>query len=48
MSQTPRPPMLLLEFDGALFQFDERDPEFDPLFQFPPKIAANPHCPYLD
>lgn len=28
--------MLLLELSGALFQFDAREPAFDPLFQFAP------------
>lgn len=38
--------MLLFEFEGALFQFDEREPQFDPLSQLPPKIAAfYPDCP---
>lgn len=32
--------MLLLEFDGELFQFDEREPQFAPLSQLPPKITA--------
>ena len=40
-SQTPRAPMLLFEFVGELFQFDEREPEFEPLFQLPPNIAAS-------
>ena len=39
-SQAPRPPMLLFEFDGALFQFADREPEFAALFQFPPRITA--------
>ena len=47
-SQTPRAPMLLFEFVGELFQFELRDPEFDPLFQLPPKIAAlMPRLPLL-
>lgn len=33
--------MLLFEFVGELFQFDEREPEFEPLFQLPPNIAAS-------
>jgi len=33
--------MLLFEFDGALFQFDAREPEFAPSFQLPPKITAH-------
>jgi hypothetical protein len=33
--------MLLLEFHGVLFQLDEREPEFDPLFQLPPKMAGS-------
>ena len=40
MSQAHRNPMLLFEFEAALFQFDEREPQFAPLFQLPPKIAA--------
>ena len=32
--------MLLFEFEAALFQFDERGPEFELLFQLPPKSAA--------
>lgn len=32
--------MLLFEFDGELFQFDEREPQFAPLSQLPPKITA--------
>ena len=32
--------MLLFEFDGALFQFDAREPEFSPLFQLAPNSAA--------
>ena len=32
--------MLLFEFVGELFQFEHREPEFDPLFQLPPKSAA--------
>jgi hypothetical protein len=32
--------MLLFEFDGSLFQFEQREPESDPLFQLPPKIPA--------
>lgn len=39
-SQTPRAPMLLFEFVGELFQFEEREPEFAPLFQLPPKMTA--------
>ena len=39
-SQAQRNPMLLFEFEAALFQFDEREPAFAPLFQLPPKIAA--------
>ena len=42
MSQTPRAPMLLFEFVGELFQFEDREPEFADSFQFPPKIAADP------
>jgi hypothetical protein len=39
-SQAKREPMLLFEFDAALFQFEHREPEFDPLFQLPPKSTA--------
>jgi hypothetical protein len=39
-SLTKRDPMLLFEFDAALFQLEQREPEFDVLFQLPPKIAA--------
>ena len=31
--------MLLFEFDAALFQFEQREPEFEPLFQLPPNSA---------
>ena len=40
--------MLLFELEGALFQFEAREPEFVVSFQFPPKIAAIPLIPYLD
>lgn len=36
--------MFALEFDGALFQFDAREPEFAPFVHSPPKIAAR-HIP---
>jgi hypothetical protein len=39
-SQRARTEMLLLELVGSLFQFEQRDPEFAPLFQFPPKSAT--------
>ena len=39
-SQAKRDPMLLFEFDAALFQFEQREPEFDPLFQLPPRRHA--------
>jgi hypothetical protein len=32
--------MLLFEFVGELFQFEQREPEFAPLFQLPPKMTA--------
>ena len=32
--------MLLFEFVGALFQFEQREPEFAPLFQLPPSRTA--------
>lgn len=38
--------MLLFEFDGALFQFADREPEFAALFQFPPRITALPALTY--
>ena len=38
-SQTKRDPMLLFEFEAALFQFEQREPEFEPLFQLPPNSA---------
>jgi len=34
--------MFAFEFDGRLFQFEAREPEFAALSQFPPKIAAMP------
>ena len=40
-SQTPRSPMFTFEFVGELFQIDAREPQFAPLFQLPPKSAAN-------
>jgi hypothetical protein len=39
-SQEKRDPMLLFEFDAALFQFEQREPEFAPLFQLPPRRHA--------
>lgn len=39
-TQTKRDPMLLFEFDAELFQFEHREPEFDPLFQLPPRRPA--------
>ena len=39
--------MLLFEFDGALFQFEQREPEFTVLFQLPPRITADPLIPFL-
>ena len=39
--------MLLFEFDAALFQFEQREPELDVLFQLPPRIAALlPNLPF--
>ena len=32
--------MLLFEFVGELFQFEQREPEKEPLFQLPPNSAA--------
>ena len=46
-SQTPRPEMLLFVFEGDLFQFDVREPEFTVLFQLPPRITADPLTPSL-
>jgi len=34
-------PMLLFEFDAALFQFEQREPELESLFQLPPNRAAS-------
>jgi hypothetical protein len=39
-SQEKREPMLLFEFDAALFQFEQREPELTPLFQLPPRRDA--------
>src|SRR3990167_4274427 len=35
-----RKPILLFEFDGALFKFKANTPAFEPLFQLPPRNAA--------
>lgn len=32
--------MLSFEFDGELFQFEQREPEFAPLLPLPPNCAA--------
>lgn len=32
--------MLSFEFDGALLQSEQRDPELPPLFQLPPRSEA--------
>lgn len=32
--------MFEFEFQGALFQFDAREPQFEPLSQLPPRSAA--------
>jgi len=40
-----RAPMLLLEFQGVLFQLAAREPEFDVLFQLPPRMTALPSSP---
>lgn len=32
--------MLLFEFVGELFQFEQREPQFEPLSQLPPKMTA--------
>jgi hypothetical protein len=37
--------MLLLPFDGTMFQLAYRDPESLPLFQLPPKMRALPSSP---
>lgn len=42
---TKRAPMLLLEFQGVLFQLAQREPELDPLFQLPPRMRALPSSP---
>jgi hypothetical protein len=39
-AQAKRDPMLLFEFDAALFQFEHREPDLEPLFQLPPKRTA--------
>jgi len=47
-SQTKREPMLLFEFDAALFQFEQREPEFAVSFQLPPRMTAYlPSIPLL-
>jgi hypothetical protein len=40
--------MLSFEFVGELFQFEEREPEFEPSFQLPPRSATSlsPINPY--
>lgn len=43
---TKRAPMLLLEFQGVLFQLAQREPELDPLFQLPPRMRALPSSPF--
>lgn len=40
-----RAPMLLLEFQGVLFQLAQREPELDVLFQLPPRMTALPSSP---
>jgi hypothetical protein len=40
-SQAHRTPMLLFEFEAELFQFEQREPEFEPLFQLPPRMTAS-------
>lgn len=40
-----RAPMLLLEFQGVLFQLAQREPELDVLFQLPPRMTALPFRP---
>lgn len=46
-SQPNDAPMLLSEFDAALFQFEHDEPQFDPLSQLPPPMAlpSFPVCP---
>ncbi len=41
--------MLLSEFDAALFQLEHDEPQFEPLSQLPPPMAAPlfPVCPLL-
>lgn len=47
-SQQKRDPMLLFEFEAALFQFEQREPELAPLFQLPPKSTAYlPNLPFV-
>lgn len=41
-----RPPMLLLEFQGVLFQLAHREPELEVLFQLPPRMTALPSRPF--
>lgn len=38
--------MLLFEFEAALFQFEQREPEDELLFQLPPRSAALPGPPF--
>ena len=42
LKRAHRKPMFVLEFVGALFRFSVKAPEFDPLFQLPPR--RNPRC----
>ena len=41
--------MLEFEFDAALFQLEHDEPQFEPLSQLPPPMAAPsfPACPLL-
>lgn len=40
LGTTHRNPMLLFQFEGALFRFREKTPSSAPLFQLPPRSAA--------
>lgn len=48
-SQPNDAPMLLSEFDAALFQLEQHEPQFEPLSQLPPPMArpSFPGMPFL-
>ena len=48
-SQPSDAPMLLFEFDAALFQLEQDEPEFPALSQLPPPMAlpSFPGMPFL-